>query len=221
VILTISSAGCNVLDYLIEGPKAIVACDFNVAQLAVLELKLACIKKLTYEQFWAIWSESDYQVFKAVYGPILRDDLTEDCRSFWDDNGDLIRDNFMFAGTSGLAAKLLVPVLRFLGVTDYMVGMRGYPPASLGLATVGNFLKQQWVWQWLAPLGGVPKSQSILSSASHTFGQTDSKRSSLAECGLRTIIFTTPTSPADGIRTVVRGTWRRRTSPRFGSTRTA
>jgi hypothetical protein len=42
VVLTISSAGCNVLDYLIEGPKAIVACDFNQAQLAVLELKLAC-----------------------------------------------------------------------------------------------------------------------------------------------------------------------------------
>jgi betaine lipid synthase len=62
-------------------------------------------------------------------------------------------------GTSGLAAKLLVPALRFLGVTDYMVKQMGYPPASLGLATVGNFLKQQWVWTWLAPLGGVPKSQ--------------------------------------------------------------
>ena len=40
-----------------------------------------------------------------------------------------------------------------------MVKQMGYPPASLGLATVGNFLKQQWVWTWLAPLGGVPKSQ--------------------------------------------------------------
>jgi S-adenosylmethionine:diacylglycerol 3-amino-3-carboxypropyl transferase len=62
VILTISSAGCNVLDYLIEGPKHIVACDFNVAQLAVLELKLKCIENLPYKQFWAIWAESDYQV---------------------------------------------------------------------------------------------------------------------------------------------------------------
>jgi S-adenosylmethionine-diacylglycerol 3-amino-3-carboxypropyl transferase len=113
VILTISSAGCNVLDYLIEGPKAIVACDFNVAQLAVLELKLECLKKLTHAQFWAIWAESDYKVFCETY-KVLRPALSEETRMFWDDNGDLIRDNFMFAGTSGLAAKLLVPVLRFL-----------------------------------------------------------------------------------------------------------
>ena len=51
-----------VLDYLIEGPKHIVACDFNVAQLAVLELKLKCIENIPYEQFWAIWAESDYEV---------------------------------------------------------------------------------------------------------------------------------------------------------------
>lgn len=33
VILTISSAGCNVLDYLIESPRCIVACDLNEAQV--------------------------------------------------------------------------------------------------------------------------------------------------------------------------------------------
>ena len=40
VVLTISSAGCNVLDYLCEGPKKIIAVDMNWAQLHVLELKL-------------------------------------------------------------------------------------------------------------------------------------------------------------------------------------
>ena len=63
---------------------------------------------LTYT--WHHW-----QVFKEVYASILRPKLSQDAREFWDDNGDLIRDNFMFAGTSGLAAKLLVPALRFLG----------------------------------------------------------------------------------------------------------
>ena len=36
VVLTISSAGCNVLDYLCEGPKKIIAVDMNWAQLHVL-----------------------------------------------------------------------------------------------------------------------------------------------------------------------------------------
>ena len=38
VVLTISSAGCNVLDYLCEGPKKIIAVDMNFAQLHVLEV---------------------------------------------------------------------------------------------------------------------------------------------------------------------------------------
>ena len=70
VVLTISSAGCNVLDYLIEGPKAIVACDFNSAQLACLELKLAGIVHGSYEDFWQMWAESCDDTFQRVYhGP--------------------------------------------------------------------------------------------------------------------------------------------------------
>ena len=65
VVLTISSAGCNVLDYLCEGPKKIIAVDMNAAQLHTLELKLACIKALTWEQFFDIWGRSDYQVFTS------------------------------------------------------------------------------------------------------------------------------------------------------------
>ena len=67
MVLTISSAGCNVLDYLCEGPKMIIAVDMNWAQLHVLELKLAGIRCLTWKQFFAIWGRSDFKVFTEVY----------------------------------------------------------------------------------------------------------------------------------------------------------
>jgi ubiquinone/menaquinone biosynthesis C-methylase UbiE len=159
VILTISSAGCNVLDYLIDGPKHIIACDFNAAQIAVLELKLACIKHLDHDRFFRIWAESDFPLFEAEYKKTLRSKLTAPTQEFWDDNHHLIKDNFMFAGTSGLAAKMLVPPLRMLGLTDYMLERKLYPPASVGLAIIRIFLAQKWVWGILAPLGGVPESQ--------------------------------------------------------------
>lgn len=159
VILTISSAGCNVLDYLIDGPKHIIACDFNAAQIAVLELKLACIKHLDHDRFFRIWAESEFELFASEYKKTLRSKLTPATQEFWDENHHLIKENFMFAGTSGLAAKMLVPPLRMLGLTDYMLERKLYPPASVGLAMIRIFLAQKWVWGILAPLGGVPKSQ--------------------------------------------------------------
>ena len=56
MVLTISSAGCNVLDYLLEKPKHITAVDLNEAQLAVLDLKLACVAaKMPQHDFFALW----------------------------------------------------------------------------------------------------------------------------------------------------------------------
>ena len=104
MVLTISSAGCNVLDYLCEGPKKIIAVDMNLAQLHTLELKLAGIRCLTQEQFFAIWGRSDYKVFTEVYQSKLRPLLQKETAEFWDANTNLFRDNFMYAGTSGLMA---------------------------------------------------------------------------------------------------------------------
>ena len=49
-LLVLTTGGCNVLDRLIDGPRQIVAADLNGAQNALLELKLACLRALTYEQ---------------------------------------------------------------------------------------------------------------------------------------------------------------------------
>jgi hypothetical protein len=46
VLLVIGSAGCNVLDYALQAPRAIHAVDANPRQNALLELKIAAIRHL-------------------------------------------------------------------------------------------------------------------------------------------------------------------------------
>ena len=56
-VLVITSAGCNALDYALAGPKQVVAVDMNPRQNALLDLKLAGIRHLDYEDFFAMFGE--------------------------------------------------------------------------------------------------------------------------------------------------------------------
>ena len=52
-LLTISSGGCNVLNYLVHKPKKIVAVDLNSNHMCLTRLKLAAVKHLPdYETFY-------------------------------------------------------------------------------------------------------------------------------------------------------------------------
>src|SRR5690349_12506115 len=51
-VLTISSGGCNALNYLLESPKSVTAVDLNRHHIYLLNLKLAALKHLpSYESF--------------------------------------------------------------------------------------------------------------------------------------------------------------------------
>lgn len=56
VILTITSAGDNILDYLLESPRRIHAVDLNPNQNHLLELKIAAFTALPQEDVWSLVS---------------------------------------------------------------------------------------------------------------------------------------------------------------------
>ena len=56
-VLVITSAGCNALDYALAGPNHVYAVDMNPRQNALLELKLAAIRHLEYEDFFRMFGE--------------------------------------------------------------------------------------------------------------------------------------------------------------------
>ena len=55
-VLTISSGGCNALNYLIENPESVTAVDLNRHHIYLLNLKIAALKFLpTYQDFFAFF----------------------------------------------------------------------------------------------------------------------------------------------------------------------
>jgi S-adenosylmethionine-diacylglycerol 3-amino-3-carboxypropyl transferase len=84
-LFTISSGGCNILNYLVHQPKRIVAVDLNANHMALTRLKLAAIKHLPdYETFYNFFGLGKHPDNIANYNRYLRDVLDPLTRSFWE-----------------------------------------------------------------------------------------------------------------------------------------
>lgn len=95
-ILTISSGGCNVLNYLVSNPAKITAVDLNRSHLSLLRLKLCALKHLPdYEDFFLFFGCADDARNRTNYYTYLSEHLDPETREFWEGGGLLRR---MFAG---------------------------------------------------------------------------------------------------------------------------
>lgn len=94
-VVTIASAGCNVLDYIIEGAM-VTAVDFNSCQIALTELKKVVCLNCEYDVFFEIFSKSNMAILKELY-PKLRPQLTPASAEFWDEGINTIK-SFMYSG---------------------------------------------------------------------------------------------------------------------------
>lgn len=108
-VLTIASAGCNALDYIIEGAD-VTAVDFNLCQIALTELKKAAIMNVDFDTFFEIFSKSNMGLLREIYKDQLRPSLTPTSAKFWDTGIHTIK-SFMYSGTSGSMSYVLFRVL--------------------------------------------------------------------------------------------------------------
>jgi len=111
-ILIITSAGCNTLDLALQSPTHIYAVDMNPRQNALLELKMAAIRTLDFEDFFQLFGKGRHQKFERLYAGALRAQLPEFARAHWDKQTHFFeskneRDGFYFHGTSGIFARML------------------------------------------------------------------------------------------------------------------
>ena len=83
-VVMITSAGCNALDYLTQGPAHINCIDMNPRQNALLELKLASIRADSFEDHFAIFGRGKHPDFTRLYEGRLRPDLPVFARDYWD-----------------------------------------------------------------------------------------------------------------------------------------
>jgi S-adenosylmethionine-diacylglycerol 3-amino-3-carboxypropyl transferase len=114
-MLVITSAGCNVLDYALVGPAEIHAVDANPRQNALLELKLAGIRRLEFDDFFAVFGHGYHPRFETLYRQCLREELSDFTRGFWDRRVRWFgnpRGSLYFRGLSGLVAGAFQGYLR-------------------------------------------------------------------------------------------------------------
>jgi S-adenosylmethionine-diacylglycerol 3-amino-3-carboxypropyl transferase len=84
-LLTISSGGCNVLNYLLHDPAKVVAVDLNTCHMALTRLKLTAIRNLpTYDDFFAFFGTGQGKDNLRNYEVYLRDELDPQTRRFWE-----------------------------------------------------------------------------------------------------------------------------------------
>jgi len=97
VIFSITSGGCNVLTFLIDNPKKIIALDLNPFQNYMLELKMVAFKSLNYNElleFFGIHSSSCRQ---EMYEK-MRHNLSPGCREYWDNQPGKIQKGILHCG---------------------------------------------------------------------------------------------------------------------------
>ena len=168
-LLTITSAGCNVLNYLLDNPKSVHCVDINPKQTALLELKVALIKYGDFDLFFEFFGKGKTRQYKTGYHHV-RESLSTTSAKFWDQNIDYFNPDgkgLFYQGGSGLFA-------RFLNRTIDRKEIRPLVNAILNenskdqRAKLFEEIKQQlwsgpeqhfWKSSFILSLAGVPKSQ--------------------------------------------------------------
>jgi len=109
-VMVITSAGCNSLDYAITEPNHVYAVDMNPRQNALLELKMAGIRSLEFDDFFKMFGEGRLPGAKEIYADKLRSHLCSWSQEYWDKKikfFDNRRKPFYYRGTSGAFARFV------------------------------------------------------------------------------------------------------------------
>lgn len=116
-MVVITSAGCNVLDYALTGVGRIHSVDANPRQTALLELKIAAIRRLDFDDFFELFGHGRHRHAAVLYRRVLRRHLSPFATSYWDRRiswfcQDDPRDTFYCFGLSGVFARVFRGYLR-------------------------------------------------------------------------------------------------------------
>lgn len=109
VVVVITSAGCNTLDYALEGPRHVHAVDMNPRQNALLELKMAGIRKLDFGDFFKIFGNGHHPNFERLLRQELSPHLSPFAKKYWQKHTKFFtrpRRSFYFCGSSGTVARI-------------------------------------------------------------------------------------------------------------------
>jgi S-adenosylmethionine-diacylglycerol 3-amino-3-carboxypropyl transferase len=134
-VLVITSAGCNALDYALAGPNHVYAVDMNPRQNALLDLKIAGIRHLDYEDFFRLFGYGYHPDARKLYRDKLRTGLPAWSRAYWDKWIKFFHTpgkSFYYRGTSGSFARMICLYI------DRVIRVRPWVDAALEADTIAE-----------------------------------------------------------------------------------
>src|SRR5690606_28177876 len=105
-IITITSAGDNILDYLLDSPNSITAVDLNPAQNCLANLKICTIANANYDVLFDLFGKGKYPYFNSLLKD-LKSQMPHRVYEFWRKRVHYFTSekSFYHYGTSGLIAR--------------------------------------------------------------------------------------------------------------------
>lgn len=131
-VVMITSAGCNALDYLLDGPAEIHAVDMNPRQNALLQLKIAMIQRGQFEDLFKLFGSGSHPEFRRLLEE-LRSELHPFANQYWQAKhyyfqSTPLNPSFYYRGTAGQMAWIaLQTFLRSTRVRDYVEALLHAP----------------------------------------------------------------------------------------------
>ncbi|KAL9101907.1 MAG: hypothetical protein Q9163_002873 [Psora crenata] len=119
-VLCVTSAGDNVLDYILQAaPRRIHAVDLNPNQNHLLELKVAAFQSLPYSTVWAMFGEGKLSTFRELLITQLSPHLSSQAFQYWlsHTNAFTASGGLYETGGSGHAVVLTRWIFRLTGLT--------------------------------------------------------------------------------------------------------
>jgi S-adenosylmethionine-diacylglycerol 3-amino-3-carboxypropyl transferase len=112
-VICVTAGGGRVLNLLISRPKEIWAVDLNPNQNHLLELKIAGIRSLDYDDFLSFMGVRESIDRLKTYKKI-RHDLSDEARIFFDSKLHIIEKGVLFQGNLELFLKKIAMVVNLL-----------------------------------------------------------------------------------------------------------
>jgi S-adenosylmethionine-diacylglycerol 3-amino-3-carboxypropyl transferase len=108
-VVMLTSAGCNALDYALDGPASIDSIDMNSKQNALLELKLSIFKQSDHDTLYRFFGNGVHKDANHVLNHTLSTALPKYAFEYWQKKihafeGNGLRKSFYYFGSSGAVA---------------------------------------------------------------------------------------------------------------------
>lgn len=97
-LLCVTSAGDNALALALARPRRVTAIDFSAAQNALLELKIAALRTLSWDRYVAFLGARPCADRVALYRDRVRRELPDGARRYFDANERLLADGVIHCG---------------------------------------------------------------------------------------------------------------------------